>query len=216
MLLLTTAAALSLLLPPLDPPTPPAAPHTAPPTSPGPAAPGAPTPSPDAPTFPTSWIGHWKGDATAGLGDKLQKFTMELIIAPTPDPTRHDWTLIYDGAAGRQERRYTLITQDAAAGAYAIDENNGIILDATLMHNVLHCHFEIQGNRITVREERVTTPGGAEQILIEMVTTLDAAATPTGGRDDAPQVRTWKPISIQCASLLKQPQDPKPTPTPTR
>jgi hypothetical protein len=156
------------------------------------------------PAFPASWVGHWKGSASVGMGDKLQAFTMELIVSPTSDPARHDWTLVYDGHAGRQERKYTLIARDAALGQYVIDENNGIVLDATIIDDVLHSHFVVQGNRIVVREELVKAGADDAAIKVEMVTTVDATSTTTGGKNGVPEVQTWKPVSIQRATLRKQ------------
>jgi hypothetical protein len=187
------------------------------------AQPAAPT-SPQATTaptteithaFPAAWIGHWKGPASVGMGERQQQFTMELIVAPTSDPTRHDWTLVYDGHAGRQERKYTLIAIDAAKGQYVIDENNGIVLDATIVDHVLHSHFIVQGNRIVVREELLNAGTDEAAIKVEMVTTVDSSATTTGGKDGVPEVKTWKPVSIQRATLRKEIANPAAVPAPS-
>lgn len=204
MLYITAAIAISLIQPAAQPPAQPN------PTSQHRAAPA--TTTDDSHAFPAAWIGHWKGTASVGMGDKQQQFTMELIVAPTSDPARHDWTLVYDGHAGRQERKYTLIATDAAKGQYVIDENNGIVLDATIVDHVLHSHFIVQGNRIVVREELVNEGTEEAAIKIEMVTTVDASATVTGGKDGVPEVKTWKPVSIQRATLRKQVAEAAPAP----
>lgn len=154
-------------------------------------------------SFPQSWFGHWRGEASAGDGTRSQTFTTELIIAPTDTPDRFNWTLIYDGAAGRQERAYTLITKDAARGLYQIDENNGILLDARHIDGTQYSHFLVQGNRITTRErlEAAGTPN--ERIEVEMITTIDDKATSSGGRDDVPEVKSWAAAAIQKATLRR-------------
>lgn len=156
-----------------------------------------------APVFPASWLGHWKGDATAGDGVNAQKFTTELIIAATDKPDRWKWTLIYDGSAGRQERKYFLLAKDAAKGLYQIDEDNGIVLESRFMDGTFYSHFLVQGNRITTRErlEAFGTPD--EHVSVEMVTTIDAQAITTGGKADAPEVTTWSPVGIQKATLRR-------------
>jgi photosystem II stability/assembly factor-like uncharacterized protein len=163
----------------------------------------APTPAPAAAQFPTSWIGHWAGDATSGNGTNTQKFRMELIIAPTDSKDRFRWTIIYAGAQGRQERAYTLIVKDAAKGLYSIDENNGIILDSRYIDGTLFGHFLVQGNRITTRE-RLENPGNSgEFISTELVTTIDDQATTTGGGAGVPEVKTWAPVGVQKAILRR-------------
>lgn len=154
------------------------------------------------PRFPESWAGHWKGDAVSGVDGRMQKFTMELDVAPTEDASRFRWTLIYDGAAGRQERPYTLLMRDAAKGMYAIDEGNSIVLEARLIDGTLYTHFLVQGNRITTRQ-RLESDGTGARIDVEMVTTIDDKGTETGNAQGAPAVKTWTPVSVQKAVLRK-------------
>jgi hypothetical protein len=160
-------------------------------------------PAKAAATFPASWVGHWKGEATTGVDGRMQKFSMELVIAPTEAADRYRWTIIYDGAAGRQERPYVLVVKDAAKGLYAIDEANGIVLDARLIDGALYSHFLVQGNRITTRE-RLETDDTGPRIDVEMVTTVEAQGTDTGNAEGGPAVRTWTPVSVQKAALRKQ------------
>lgn len=171
--------------------------------------PPAATPQPPrpaaAPTFPDTWIGHWKGDATVGTDERSQKFTMELKVAATSKPDRYSWTIIYDGATGRQERPYTLIVKDAAKGLYTIDENNGILIDARTIGGTLYSHFAVQGNRITTRQ-RLESPGTpAEHISVEMITTRDDSAAISGGKDATTKVESWTPLSLQQAKLNRVP-----------
>ncbi len=156
--------------------------------------------------FPASWVGHWRGEAKLVGGPKPQAFTMELIVRPTEKPDVFGWTIVYDGAAGRQERRYKLLVKDAARGEYAIDEDNGIILDARYLDGALYSHFLVQGTRIVTRERLEAEGTPDAHIRVEMLTTLDARANTTGNKDGAPEVKTWMPLSLQQAKLKRVPR----------
>jgi len=153
--------------------------------------------------FPQSWVGHWKGDASTGDGTQSQKFTMELIVAPTEKPDRYKWTIVYDSNLGRQERPYTLIVKDAKKGEYAIDEGNAIVLDARYIEGSLYSHFLVEGNRIATRERLENGDTPEASISVEMVTTRDTDASVTGSKDGVPEVKSWSPVSIQKATLRK-------------
>ena len=95
-----------------------------------PLATGSETPAAGA-AFPEAWIGSWQGEVTAfGPGGERMRFDMLREISATEDPERFAWTTIYAGEAGTQVRKYTVLVRDRATGAYAIDEHNGIVLDA--------------------------------------------------------------------------------------
>jgi len=162
-------------------------------------------------TFPESWIGHWKGPATYGDGQKSTPFTMELIVAPDKPSDngtlRYRWTIVYDGPQGRQTRPYTLLVKDAGTGKFAIDEHNGIVLDARLLDGTLISHFLIQGNRIVTRERLEDAGAPDERITVEMVTTREVDAAKTGGKSGVPEVLSWTPVSIQKATLRRVKSD---------
>lgn len=202
-------------------------PSSQPPAPPGGSEPATPKASA---AFPESWIGHWSGDALLDNGTGSPRpFAMEMVIAATQDPTRFVWTIIYDGhgsdGAGRQERRYHLLVRDRAAGRFAIDEENGIVIESRLLQGTLLSHFEVQGTRITTRERLEGSAGPDERIEVEMVVTREAEAVRSGGaKEDAkpgdqpgvPEVRSWMPASIQRATLRRVPvaaqtKDPAPT-----
>ncbi len=182
-----------------------------PPVAPDPVAAPAPTPG-----FPAAWVGRWKGDATAdtGVGEPM-RFTMEMNIAATEQPGRFQWTVIYDGSTGRQERPYELVVKDAARGEYAIDEKNSIVLDARLLNGTLYSHFLVEGTRIATRE-RLEGEGTADgpRIEVEMIVTRDADATSTGKAEGVPEVLSWMPRSIQRATLRRVPAAAPPKPAP--
>lgn len=139
---------------------------------------------------------------------------MELIVGATGVGDRFDWTIIYSDAAGNapQERQYQLVTRNAATGEYAIDERNGIVLEARLLDGALYSHFLVQGKRIVTREKLEGAGTPDERIEVEMLVTDEEsvvmtggspAAPPADGRTATPEVRTWMPRSIQRATLRR-------------
>lgn len=163
-----------------------------------------PAPEPQKLAFPSAWIGEWSGPSRVVRpgpdGQAAMSFTMELHIVDAA-PDRWTWTIVYDGAAGRQERRYTLVAKDAASGQYQIDENNGIVLSATLIDGVLHSPFEVQGNTIiaSYRPHRLGTADAT--IEVEMITFRAEQGALTGNKDGVPPVTTYTPSSVQRATL---------------
>lgn len=152
-------------------------------------------------SFPQTWAGHWKGDAElVRAGGANIAFKMELIVKPTDDPARWTWTIVYDGAAGRQERAYELVVKDAATGSFQIDERNGIVLEARLLGGTLYSTFEVQGTRLHTRE-RIEDAGTDRARLIVEITTWQAAVAQETGGGDAPPVQTWAVSSLQRATL---------------
>lgn len=126
---------------------------------------------------------------------------MELIVGRTADPTRFAWTIVYDGEAGRQVRAYELLTRDASEGRYAIDEHNGIVLEARYLEGSLYSWFSIAGSNILVKESLMRAPFVDDAIAVEFVTALDrdTQTTGTGG-----EVRSLVPVSVQRAMLQRQ------------
>jgi photosystem II stability/assembly factor-like uncharacterized protein len=153
--------------------------------------------------FPESWFGQWAGDARVVGGASDMRFRMELIVGPGPSADRYQWTIVYDGAAGRQERRYELLVRDRAKGLYAIDEKNGIVIESRFLDGALHGLFEVEGTRIATRESLVGLGGNAEAIEVEMVVTSVGDPSVSGGDGGAPEVRSWAPKSIQRATLRR-------------
>jgi hypothetical protein len=163
--------------------------------------------------FPLSWVGHWTGPAAlVAPGRPSREFAMELIVAPTADPQRFTWTVVYAELDGkRQERAYELVVRDTEKGQYAIDEKNGIVIPATLFDSALYTSFEVQGVRINTREalENAGTP--EECIRVEMVSGSAQQPEITGGKDAIPEVRSVVARTLQRATLKRRPPEvPKP------
>jgi hypothetical protein len=155
--------------------------------------------------FPEAWLGRWKGPArSVSPGRPAMEFTTELVVARTDDPSRFAWTIIYDGAAGKQERKYELIVKDADKGLYEIDEKNGIILPATFIDGALCSRFEVDTAQIATRERLVNPGAPDESIDVEMITATTASPKVSGG-GDVPEVRGYAVRSIQSARLKRVP-----------
>jgi hypothetical protein len=158
-------------------------------------------------TSPHEWAGHWKGPMTvsspgASSPDGLR---MELIVGDKEVGGRREWTIVYDGpvAGMRQERRYTLVDVDSAKGRYAIDENNGIVLRATLLDGVLYSPFAVGGTFCAASYRVLDAGTPAERLEFTLVSMpLDKPGT-TGG-DKAPTVQTWAVESVQRAELRRR------------
>jgi len=115
--------------------------------------------------FPASWVGTWEGttDVFSTEGEP-RSFTMKMEIAPTDDPQRYRWQTTSSGWAGTQVREYELLIRDSQLGKYAIDEKNGIVLEATFLDDTLYTWFEVEGVNILVRE-RLHDPGTADEAI---------------------------------------------------
>jgi photosystem II stability/assembly factor-like uncharacterized protein len=130
---------------------------------------------------------------------------MELIIAPTDAADRWRWTIVYDGAAGRQERPYELLVRDAEKGRFAIDEKNSIVLETAFLDGGHYGQFVVQGNRITTFERLLDAGTPNERLLVELVTHRDGAAVASGGVGGVPEVASNAPVAVQRAVLRRGP-----------
>ncbi|MEZ5980548.1 MAG: hypothetical protein R3F34_20375, partial [Planctomycetota bacterium] len=126
-------------------------------------------------SFPARWLGTWRGEVEVLAREAPRPgFDMELEVARTDDPARYTWRTTYgtgdDGV--RDVRDYELVVRDASRGAYAIDEGNGIVLEATLLGGVLTTWFEIETDagttRLLVREELVRAGTDDAAIMFEL------------------------------------------------
>ncbi len=153
--------------------------------------------------FPFDWIGTWRGQVTGrSSSGNDQRFQMELTVAPTDKPERFQWTIVYDGEQGRSERLYSLVVKDRDQGQFVIDENNGILLDATLIGDTLTEHFVVGGQRIWTSSRMVHSAEGGE-IHFELASANDTQANKSGGKDGSPEVLSLR-LSSQQRAILKR------------
>ena len=91
--------------------------------------------------FPDAWEGHWEGELEIWAADSVrQRVGMGLTIGPADASGRRAWTMAYEG---QPDREYALLPIDTAAGHWAIDEGDGLILRADLTGNVLVSRFSV-------------------------------------------------------------------------
>jgi len=87
----------------------------------------------------------------------------------------------------------------AQKGEYVIDENNGIVLGAKLVDNVLHNVFEVGGNLL------ITTEAFFEDYMtFEIVFSAKDAKTVTKATEDETEVISYPVTVTQKAKLVKQ------------
>jgi hypothetical protein len=166
--------------------------------------------------FPESWAGVWSGQVQAhGPQGLIEQFAMQLTIAPTDSPGRFDWRMVLTNPSGAQEQPFSLLAVDRALGRFAIDENNGVIVDASWIDNALYSHFDVAGARVQIRYLRRVLPG-IDELIVEMTTARVEDSHPTGGNNGAPEVVSMPLRSVQRA-ILRRGAGPAPVPsTPSR
>lgn len=149
-------------------------------------------------SFPGDWLGCWHGPLEI-LGPRASagEVTMELTVEATDDPARYRWTVVYEDASERQVRAYELVVRDAAEGRFAIDERNGVVLEARMIAGVLRSWFTIAGVHITTREQLVRDADGP-RIEVEIVSSSDRDTVSTGPNGE---VLSLAPVSVQRATL---------------
>ena len=161
------------------------------------------------PAFPADWCGRWTGTLTPLGASKAGPVEMTLEIAPISDG-RWSWTIIYDGVAGRQVRPYELVAVDPAAGRFAIDEKNGIVIPIAFFEGTIYSTFEVMDTRVEVRESLVGA-GAEAAVVVEMATVAVGESTVTGGiaeqsipEQSIPEVRCWTPRAVQRGMLRRR------------
>jgi len=157
------------------------------------------TPLEPAPAFPAAWLGTWTGSVQVydGRGAR-ETFSMELTIAPTDDPTRYEWRIVYDGSAGRSERPYQLVVRDAARGEYAIDEGE-LELEARLLDGTLYTWFDVEGARLLVRERLEDAGTSDEALVFELIASGEDATVISAD----PGTSSHPPGNLQRARLTR-------------
>lgn len=101
--------------------------------------------------FPEAWSGKWTGEVEVwNPSGQMDAFPMYLDIQPTD--TLWTWTIFYGhGQLPEPDlRNYSLLIINDSIGHYAIDEHNGIILDAHLVDNCLSTAFGGMGSELLI------------------------------------------------------------------
>lgn len=153
-----------------------------------------------APEFPLSWVGNWKGELQWYRTGKPepQKVNMELRIQPGDSSGHYTWGIIY-GSASADNRPYILKPKDSTAGHWVIDERNGIVLDQFWVGNTFSGAFTVQKNTI-VNSYRMDN----DQLIIEFYSISAQPLTVTGNNtEDSPRVDSYRVGSYQKAILTR-------------
>ena len=150
-------------------------------------------------TFPTDFVGNWKGKLQWMVAGKPTKdFTMQLKIQPADTAGQYTWQIKY-GDDGTDDRPYLLKPVDTTKGHWIIDERDGIILDSYVHGNSIHGAFTVQGNTIV---DNYTIENG--KLLVEFFTVKLSEKNISGkGTTDIPFVESYKIAGYQAGTLTK-------------
>ena len=155
-------------------------------------------------SFPESWAGNWKGELNwykTGTQEP-KKINMELRIQAihTPDSLNAwTWQIIY-GSETEDNRPYKLVQKDTAGIHWAIDENDGIVLDQYWVGNKFSGAFTVQNSTIinSYWMEK-------NKLIVEFYNVSAKPVATTGkGTEDSPKVDSYKVGSYQKAILTRQ------------
>ena len=155
--------------------------------------------------LPEAWMGVWVGETqsrTPGTpsaprtpeshdapATSVTSFRTELRIAPTEDPDRFTWVIIYGEGDARQVRPYEIVVIDRERGRYVIDEKNSIMIDMTLVAfegaSSLRSIFELGDVRIVAS---YTLRDGAIEMEFGTFGAHDDRVS--GGEGQIPEVRS--------------------------
>ncbi len=148
--------------------------------------------------FPASWEGHWRGELSWHSGKALQKVNMQLIVSPTDTAGVWQWRLIY-GDTLKDSRPYLLVEKDTATNHWAIDEQNGIVLDQYYIGNRLSGAFTVQNTTIL---NAYWLEGSQMHAEFYAIAAKPIAVTGRGS-DESPTVSSYKVNSVQKAILTR-------------
>lgn len=151
-------------------------------------------------SFPDSYVGYWKGDLDIYKGDSVA-LTIEFGLDVFPaDSGRYDWIISYyttndSGAVDR--RSYTLVPIDTAKGHWAIDENNGIVIDMYTTGNKVTSLFSVEGSMI-----QISYWLEGDEMVMELFTYPEKENVKTGkGTEEIPEVKVWKFTGYQLGRM---------------
>lgn len=147
-------------------------------------------------TFPKDFFGNYKGKLIISNANGKQEINMEFKLSKTDTVGTYKYVLIYNN----QPRNYFLIEKDKSKGQYIIDENNGILLQASVFDNCLFSMFEVNGNLITTSEKFYDNYMDFEIIF----TNTNKAETTGKGTEEIPTVKVYPILVTQRARLYKE------------
>ncbi|BCY28499.1 hypothetical protein [Flavobacterium okayamense] len=146
--------------------------------------------------FPDDFLGNYKGKLEIVSAKGKQEIDMEFHFTKTDTIGTYKYVLVYNN----QPRNYFLIEKDKAKGQYIIDENNGILLQASVFDNGIFSMFEVNGSLITTTEKFYDDYMDFEI----MFTNTNKVETTGKGTEEIPTVKVYPILGTQRARLLKQ------------
>lgn len=149
--------------------------------------------------FPEDYVGIYIGDLEITNAKGKQSIGMEFHLTKTDSIGIYNYKIVYIFDGKRNDRNYTLKTIDALKGDYVIDENNGIVLGAKLVDNVLHNVFEVAGNLLMTTEAFFD-----DYMTFEIVFSGKELKTVTKATEDGTEVISYPVTVTQKAKLIKQ------------
>lgn len=152
-------------------------------------------------TTPAQWLGQWQGELEIYNYQQAQpeKVTMQMNIEAISDSTWRWETTYVAGDKVISEKNYRLVTIDAAAGLYQVDEMNGIQLQAQMLGNRLITFFEAGNNLLTISYFM-----HQNQLHFEVYFADNKSKVKTGGTsEDVPIVLTYRTSTYQQAVFSK-------------
>jgi hypothetical protein len=133
---------------------------------------------PPSPAFPDAWLGVWRGTLTIyGAADSVKtRVPATLTIATTDQPGVYRWRTVYANDTTKGMKDYRLRVIDAAAGRYALDEGNGILIDEVLTGGMLVSVFQVGDQWI---ENRVSAH--SDSLVQDLIYWTNTPVRTTGG-----------------------------------
>lgn len=115
---------------------------------------------------------------------------------------RYDWHLIYGKAAQADERTYTLLPVNPAAGHYQVDEGNGILLDGFVFKDRFISTFEVMDN--VIQTQYIRHKDGLDfEVTLHAKQTFHTSGDTIVGKDTIPAVATFRTSVFQKAILKR-------------
>jgi len=104
-------------------------------------------------SFPQNWQGTWSGimcDRT--VKGKSQTVPMTLRIKPvSKNPIRYTWQISYGTGTKKLVRNYELVAKNQSAGHFAIDEQDGTLIDAWWLGDKLYSQFRVKNQLFNIQ-----------------------------------------------------------------
>ena len=149
--------------------------------------------------FPDQWQGNWGGELLwySEAGREPKKVMMELRIQRRD--TGWTWQLIY-GSPNEDNRPYRLFAVDTGKSHWAIDEQNGIVLDQFFLAGRLSGAFTVGNSTIFNSYEM-----RGDSMIVEFNSLQAKALNSSGkGTEDSPRVESYRVKGFQRAVLRRK------------